>query len=296
MYIQKGTYIDKKQLSDQAIVYNKFSERNVEINVFQVHKGFRFSLNLTNDFSTDVYWIIKGRLIQPSTKQEFEAFDTIVLNHNDRLILLEALEDTSIYSVSSGGTLFQKSKDNFLFIDKTMGTLQDKDHYTREHCERVWRLSRKMGDYLNLTDAEITAFSKAAKYHDIGKIEISDAILNKPGKLTTEEFALMKEHVLFGRERLLKHYGEAVTNIILEHHERLDGSGYPYGLKGEEISELGKALAVIDTFDAMTTDRVYKKGKSIPDAFKELHALSGTQYDRKYVELLEKIVTESSDE
>lgn len=120
-----------------------------------------------------------------------------------------------------------------------------------------------MAPYLKLHGKMLYAFLTAARYHDLGKIKISDQILNKPGHFSQEEFLTMKDHVLETRRLLEPVVEEEVCLIAEQHHERLNGSGYPYGLKGDEISDLGKALAVIDTFDAMTTDRVYKKAKPL---------------------------------
>jgi HD-GYP domain-containing protein (c-di-GMP phosphodiesterase class II) len=122
--------------------------------------------------------------------------------------------------------------------------------------------------------------------HDLGKIGVPDAILNKPGPLTKEEFAIMKTHPLLG--------AKIVENIpflkpslpyILYHHERYDGNGYPHGLAGEDIPIEGRLLAVVDTIDAITSDRPYRKGRGIDIAVQQLREHSGTQFDPHIVEI-----------
>lgn len=290
MLIKKGHFVHKKILNENAIVYNKFSGQGTEVNVFKASKGFNFSFRLTGQNAVDVYWLMDGQLKRISDGHILLAMDTFILTQEYNVIVFEALEDTEIYCVSHGGKPFEMTKSNFDYIDEIMGALQNKDHYTKEHCERVCKLAKKMVPYLNLSEEEVFAFSKAAKYHDLGKIDVSDEILNKPDRLTESEYESMKAHVDAGAQRLIERYGEKTFRIVSEHHERLDGSGYPLGLKEDEISELGKALAVIDTFDAMTTNRIYKVGKSNEEAFEELYRLADKQYKWQYIEILEKIV------
>jgi HD-GYP domain-containing protein (c-di-GMP phosphodiesterase class II) len=125
--------------------------------------------------------------------------------------------------------------------------------------------------------------------HDLGKVGIHDAILNKPGKLTDEEFEIMKSHPLIGSQIIEGiSFLEPVTPFILEHHERFDGRGYPRGLKGNAISKEGRILAVADAFDAMTTDRPYRKALAARTAMDELLRVAGTQLDPDMVTAFEK--------
>lgn len=98
----------------------------------------------------------------------------------------------------------------------------------------------------------------AAQYHDIGKINIPDDILNKPGRLTDHEFSIMKGHVVEGKDLIIENFNEDVYQIIVQHHERIDGSGYPLGLKGSRICQEAKILAICDSYDAMISQRIYK--------------------------------------
>jgi len=127
--------------------------------------------------------------------------------------------------------------------------------------------------------------------HDIGKIGIKDSILSKPGSLTPEEYEIIKTHPLVG-ERILKPLGllSVECQIIRNHHERWDGKGYPDGLRGKEIPFLARLFSVADSFEAMTSDRPYRKAKSVREALEELEALSWIQFDGEMVKALKEVV------
>ena len=132
----------------------------------------------------------------------------------------------------------------------------------------------------------------AAVYHDIGKINVPDAILLKPASLSEEEFEYIKKHPTDGRKLFEKTYLCDIGEIIEQHHERLDGSGYPFGLKDEEICIEAKIVAVLDSYDAMTSDRPYRKGLSAKIAMEELKRFAGIHYDKKIVEIFEEVLKE----
>lgn len=171
-------------------------------------------------------------------------------------------------------------------ISSLRQTLAEKSNETEEHVERMYNLCVKISDILNLSTNEANELYLLAKLHDIGKIGIDDKILNKPGKLTEEEWDIMKTHSEIGYRIAsstpdLRH----IAYKILTHHERYDGTGYPKGLKGEDIPLLSRVLAIVDAFDVMTHDRPYKKAMTIEDAIKELKKCSGTQFDPNLVEI-----------
>jgi putative nucleotidyltransferase with HDIG domain len=126
----------------------------------------------------------------------------------------------------------------------------------------------------------------AALLHDIGKIDIPDDILKKPTRLTKEEFEIIKKHPVRGAELVKDTFLEQISTIIEQHHERIDGSGYPYGLKDDEILLEAKILAVADSFDAMTSKRPYREAIEVSKALDELRKLAGVTYDKEIVKLL----------
>jgi len=138
--------------------------------------------------------------------------------------------------------------------------LQAKDDYTFRHNIGVSVISTMIGKWLNLDSEKLQTLTLAAALHDIGKVKIEDDILNKPGKFTDEEYALMKRHTTYGHEILnaRNDLPPEVPVVALQHHERLDGKGYPFGITGDKMSYFSKIVAVADVFHAMTTNRVYR--------------------------------------
>lgn len=139
-------------------------------------------------------------------------------------------------------------------------TVEARDAYTSGHCDRMAAYSAAFGRHLDLCDDEVAALRRGGYLHDVGKVGIPDAILSKPGRLTPDEFAVMKRHTIIGDTlcgdlRLLR----LVRPIVRHHHERLDGSGYPDGLSGSAIPLLAQMTAIVDVYDALTTERVYRR-------------------------------------
>ncbi|HZI45980.1 MAG TPA: HD-GYP domain-containing protein, partial [Ilumatobacter sp.] len=159
--------------------------------------------------------------------------------------------------------------------------LNTHDRLTRGHSERVRAYTQMIGDEMGLTDSELDRLRWSGLLHDIGKLRISGAILNKPGKLTDAEFEQIKLHPEFGRELvrpLIPWLGDS-ARAVWEHHERWDGRGYPYGLSATDISLAGRIVAVADTYDVITSVRSYKKAISPAEARAELTRCAGTQFD-----------------
>ncbi len=150
-------------------------------------------------------------------------------------------------------------------------SIEGKDPYTGGHCERLAQYSASLGQHLGLADEQVTALRRAGVVHDIGKIAVPDSIILKPTSLTPEEWKLMREHPVVG-ERIcapLKSF-RLVLPIIRHHHEKFDGSGYPDGLRGEDIPVTARVLQIVDVYDALTTIRPYKPAFSITDALQTM--------------------------
>jgi putative two-component system response regulator len=150
-------------------------------------------------------------------------------------------------------------------------SIEGKDPYTHGHCERLAEYSARLGEQLRLSEDQITALRRAGVVHDVGKIAVPDAILLKPGRLTPNEWTIIREHPVVG-ERIcapLKSF-RFVLPIIRHHHEKLDGSGYPDGLRGDAIPVTARVLQIVDVYDALTTDRPYRKAFSITDALQTM--------------------------
>src|ERR1700723_4665552 len=150
-------------------------------------------------------------------------------------------------------------------------SIEGKDPYTHGHCERLADYSVRLGEHLGLSEDQLVALRRAGIVHDVGKIAVPDAILLKPGRLTPDEWIIIREHSVVG-ERIcapLKSF-RFVLPIIRHHHEKLDGSGYPDGLRGDAIPVAARVLQIVDVYDALTTDRPYKKAFSITDALQTM--------------------------
>ncbi|MFK9093856.1 diguanylate cyclase [Bacillus salipaludis] len=168
-----------------------------------------------------------------------------------------------------------------------------KDVYTYRHSKRVYQYAVDFSRILNLSDHERKTLTLGAIIHDIGKIEIPRDILNKKGKLDPHEWEIMKMHVTWGKDIVSTNKKlEDLIPLVELHHERFDGKGYPYGLAGKSIPKLARILCVIDSFDAMTTERPYQKTKTFQEAILELRNCSGKQFDPQFIEPFIAMVTQ----
>jgi len=168
--------------------------------------------------------------------------------------------------------------------------LETRDAETHGHSERVVTFSLRLGREYGLNSAEMKALEFGSLLHDIGKIGVPDAILRKPAKLTDEEWIRMREHPMHGQQILrgIK-FLEGAARVVAQHHEKWDGSGYPLGLKAEDIDICARIFSVADAFDAITSDRVYREGRSYDAAAKELDEWAGRQFDPKVVEAFHRV-------
>ncbi len=175
--------------------------------------------------------------------------------------------------------------------------LLEKNIETEEHVLRMKETAYLVGRNMDLSVREQDDLALAAFLHDIGKISIPDHILNKPGALSPEEWKIMKQHSEMGyRVTLASEEFVHISHSVLSHHERWDGKGYPQGLKGEEIPLAARIISVIDAYDAMTHNRIYKKAMTSEDALIEIERCAGTQFDPNVCKLFVKIMRESKPE
>jgi len=162
--------------------------------------------------------------------------------------------------------------------------VEARDPYTKGHSEHVACYAVKLGKKLGLTSVELNKLYWAGIVHDVGKIGVPDNILNKPGKLTSEEFEIMKRHPVIGAEILFQNESlKDIIPIVYHHHERIDGNGYPENKNGQDIPFLAKIISVVDAYDAMTSDRAYRKAFSDSKACAILEAGAGSQWDEELV-------------
>lgn len=269
----------------------KYVDQNIEVSNFELIPGSHISLiPPESQQAQKLYIITQGSLYCKDTHDLCGAQTLIVLKKNDDFINMHVKEPTQITLFSIGERSYEKSFDDFENMIQILLEIEKKDAYTYGHSIRVANLVNETAEVLGITGKDLRHLSLAAKFHDIGKVDIPDDILNKPSSLTPDEYQVMKTHASIGLCKLIKAFGKEVSKIASEHHERIDGSGYPNGLRGDEISKFGKILAVCDVFDAMTSQRVYKKGKNPNEALEYLNSQKNILFDASAVDALTNIV------
>jgi len=175
-------------------------------------------------------------------------------------------------------------------LNALVAALETRDLETHGHSERVVSFSLRLGRELGLGEEETRSLEFGSLLHDIGKIGVPDAILRKPARLTEEEWQEMRLHPVHGRQILSGiEFLEGAARVVAQHHERWDGSGYPLGLRGEEIDMNARIFAVADAFDAITSDRVYRSGRGYEAALAEMEKCAGIQFDPRVVEAFRRI-------
>ncbi len=216
------------------------------------------------------------------------SFGTATKSHNG--LSLDAVERMADDYMSSAKLLEKRSLHSTV-VSSITSTMVAKSPETEEHAERLRSLCRKIGESLRLSDVELNELELFAVLHDIGKIAISDKILNKPGELTPEEWRQMKKHSEIGCE-IAKASPELmpIARYILTHHENWNGTGYPHGISGEQIPLASRILAVADAYDAMTQDRVYRSAMGKAAAIGEILLGRGTRFDPNIVDVFLRLI------
>ncbi len=230
---------------------------------------------------------VKFEAIEDAIRRGAEHFETRVLKdkyqlHLEKLAAERAIEiDKALEEVESSYRITLKA---------LVQALETRDFETHGHSERVVTFSLRLGHEIGLEKEALRDLELGALLHDIGKIGVPDAILRKPAKLNADEWEKMKLHPVHG-QKILRNISflEGAARVVGQHHERWDGAGYPYGLRGEEIDIGARIFAVIDAFDAMVSDRVYRRGRSYELAIEELERCAGSQFDPMIVAAFKSI-------
>jgi len=163
--------------------------------------------------------------------------------------------------------------------------VETRDKYTGGHLWRVGQFARSLGEKARLSPSEVFVVTAGGILHDLGKVGIPDAVLNKPAKLTHDEYEIIKTHPVVGRDLLRQHpLAPLALDAVAQHHERCDGTGYPCGLDGEETSLSARIVSIADAFDAMTSTRPYRRGMSVEKALAVLRENRQTQFDGELVD------------
>ncbi|MHB1680488.1 MAG: HD domain-containing phosphohydrolase [bacterium] len=253
--------------------------------------GFIFLLNDNIYENSQKYNKKNERKIKPINAQSSN-----LTNLPDSLDFLSAVSDIIAAALSNAEILNVVEEAHFETINSMSEAIEARDEYTKNHGDRLVEYATLIAAKLGLNQIAIRDIKYGAVLHDVGKIGIRDSVLNKPGKLTDEEYEEIKKHPEIGFNLLKKiKFLAPVANIVLHHQERYDGKGYPEGLKGGSIPIGSRIIAVIDTFDAITTNRPYRKALSKEIALQEIKKCSGTQFDPKIVDVFLEIISEEKD-
>ncbi len=241
-------------------------------------------------------------VMKPFDLRQVEAVVKRALEHQDLIVAKQRYEDHLEELVEQRTAELDQALNSLedayrSTLRALTAALETRDLETHGHSERVVTYSLRLGREYGLDSQRIKALEFGSLLHDIGKIGVPDSILRKPAKLTDDEWVLMRQHPVHGQQILRGiEFLEGAARVVAQHHEKWDGSGYPVGLSGEDIDLCARIFAVADAFDAMTSDRVYRKGKPYQAAAQELDDWAGRQFDPKVVEAFHRVPEEDWDE
>ena len=262
----------------------------LETIVFHMGKGLTGCFQaVPGENAAEVYYIISGKVcLKPldEAEEEIKAGGFFAFHNRNDGTVFSVLEDTEMICFTNLPK-FDANKESTVLIDSMLEELQVKDGDTRLHGERVrFLIMRETAHLAGFDGSKLEMLLQAARFHDIGKCQIPLEILIKPGKLTDEEYEIIKKHSAYGAEIVKDMFNGEMSDVLLHHHEWYDGTGYPDGLKGDEIPMCSRVIAVAGAYDAMVTERPYHKAISSEKAIEELRRCSGTQFDPDCAEAL----------
>jgi len=241
-------------------------------------------------------------LMKPFDLRQVEAVVKRALEHHDLVVAKQRYENHLEELVEQRTAELDRALNSLegayrSTLKALTAALETRDSETHGHSERVVSYSLRLGREYGLSSAEMKALEFGSLLHDIGKIGVPDSILRKPAKLTEEEWVRMREHPLHGQQILRGiEFLQGASRVVAQHHEKWDGTGYPLGLRNEEIDICARIFAVADAFDAITSDRVYRRGKPYEAAAQELDDWAGRQFDPKVVEAFHRVPKEDWEE
>lgn len=259
--------------------------------LYSLHKGENLwvQFNLDTDVGVvEKYTLLNGtvEILYEGIRRNFQLGETINASQYEKIILFHALSDAEIL-IKTTVEIFEPDFFETQVLQEEADAIEKLDGYTYMHCNRIKNYSIEVWTELDMPKNLLQTLRWGAYFHDIGKLTVPLEILNKPGSLTAEEWDIMKAHTIEGAKMMRNHKVDMLRKsafIVEQHHERYDGKGYPFGLRGDEISLEASIVSVVDSFDAMTTERVYKKALPIKDAIQELIVGRGTQFNPKAVD------------
>jgi len=292
LYICKDNkYIDQVRGNSILSLLAKKDDFEIMLYEFKAERPNSITPGDSGDLM-EFYYILEGSIVidDEDCSVNMKKGDYFYVNNIKETVPFRTLTDTKMLYITSKpvyNLLYTYTDELKTLLDKS----EQKDIYTHEHGNRVQDYSVKIAKKLGLAGEINYTIALASLFHDIGKCLIPDEILNKPSSLSEEEFICVKKHSTFSSELLQgKFIIEDIAEVVEEHHERLDGTGYPKGLKSGEIRIEAKIIAVADSFDAMTSDRAYRGAMTPKAAMDELKNYIDKYYDKDVVLALEQVL------
>jgi putative two-component system response regulator len=268
----------------------------------QIHEEFLPVLVLSGDLTIEARRHALAHGARDFLAKPFDLIELTLRVRNQldsRLLFHDARKQNRALLETIRGTSQQLEHARVERMERLAAAAEYRDDDTSRHTRRVGELSARIAHAAGLRNDQVNVMARAAALHDLGKIGIPDALLLKPARLTDEEVRIMQTHTTIGAS-ILSGSADPLLQlaevIALSHHERWDGTGYPLGLIGQAIPLPGRIVAVADAFDAMTNDRPYRPARSREEAFAEITAGSGTQFDRDLVEVFKVVLVEEGDQ
>ena len=284
-------YID--QVRGTSVLSLLARKDNFEIMLYEFKAERPNSITPGNTDLMEFYYILEGSIVVDDGNEsvKIQKGDYFYVNNIKETVPFRTIADTKILYITSQpvySLLYTYTDELRNLLDKS----EQKDAYTYKHSNRVQDYSVKIAGKLGLSNEINYTIALASLFHDVGKCFIPDEILNKPSKLSDEEFNYIKKHSTYSSELLQGKFIDDISKIAEAHHERLDGSGYPNGLKGDEIRIEAKIIAVADSYDAMTSNRAYRNALTPKEAMDELKFCIGRLYEKYIVLALEQVLIE----
>lgn len=290
----KGVFVERCGSSLETVAVNGLTMHllaacdGAELIRQEIPAGRRFGLSPSDGWEgLECFYLLKGEAVWEQTEA------TVTIGPGDCIVGLPVQECCILRALTDLETLYFVSRPVFHNVSHEVERLREltlsvemKDGYTADHCRRLQDLSLKVGRRMKLPPARLEILLNGAYLHDLGKVSVPNEILNKPGALTPAEWEIMKQHPAIGRDMLTRTPVASAAPILEQHHERLDGSGYPRGLKGDEILLEAQIVAAVDSYDAMTSDRVYRKAMPQAEARAELMRGVGRLYRADVIKAL----------
>ncbi|MBB4825136.1 putative nucleotidyltransferase with HDIG domain [Sporosarcina luteola] len=267
--------------------------------IFSLPPGGSFCAQYNPDHvKVETYTLVSGTMEfeHDGCRRKMKIGEAVDASKCLKVITFYALSNAEVV-IHMDAPFYEKNFIEMQMLQREMDAVAQVDGYTYHHCDRIRQYAIEVWKKFDRPAANLKLIRWGAYFHDIGKLAIPSDILNKPGRLTQAEWEIMKTHSQRGADIMRNHPVEWLREaayIVEQHHERYDGQGYPFGLKGEEISLEAAIVSVVDAFDAMTTDRIYKKAMPQEKALEELMKGKGSQFHPAVVDAFVEFLKEKA--